>query len=124
MNDSPVGLLAWIVEKFYFSADCGGDLDKSFSKDELLTNVALYWFTQRAPSSFRIYYEASSTGDFQALLKAYCPVRAFPFTGCLELAPNDVSMHLTHSFACDLPGMMILHASLPHFESRCSQKQA
>ena len=87
MNDSPVGLLAWIVEKFYMSSDCG-DLEKSFSKDELLTNVALYWFTQRAPSSFRIYYEASSTGDFDALLKSYCPVRTLsPSLAAVSLHP-------------------------------------
>ncbi len=43
LTDSPAGQLAWIVEKFRTWSDCGGDLESSFSKDELLDNVRLYW---------------------------------------------------------------------------------
>ena len=57
LNDSPVGLAAWIVEKFHGWCDCDGDVEKSFTKDELLTNISVYWFTQTAASSARIYYE-------------------------------------------------------------------
>jgi epoxide hydrolase len=57
LNDSPVGLAAWIVEKFRSWCDCSGDPDTIFSKDELLTNITLYWVTQTATSSARIYYE-------------------------------------------------------------------
>jgi epoxide hydrolase len=57
LDDSPVGLAAWIVEKFRSWCDCGGDVEKKFSKDELLTNVMLYWVTQSGASSARIYYE-------------------------------------------------------------------
>jgi microsomal epoxide hydrolase len=35
------GLMAWIVEKFRTWSDCGGDVESRFSKDELLTNVAI-----------------------------------------------------------------------------------
>jgi len=45
LSDSPVGLAAWIVEKFRTWSDCGGDVERRFSKDTLLTNVTLYWVT-------------------------------------------------------------------------------
>jgi epoxide hydrolase len=57
LDDSPAGLAAWIVEKFRAWSDSGGDVEKSFSRDDLLTNVMLYWVTQTATSSARIYYE-------------------------------------------------------------------
>jgi pimeloyl-ACP methyl ester carboxylesterase len=57
LNDSPVGLAAWIVEKWREWSDCGGDLDRRFSRDELLTNITLYWATQTINSSMRYYYE-------------------------------------------------------------------
>ena len=58
LNDSPVGLAAWIVEKFRTWCDCNGDPETVFTKDELLTNITLYWVTQTAASSARIYYES------------------------------------------------------------------
>jgi epoxide hydrolase len=57
LNDSPVGLAAWIVEKFRSWCDCGGNPETIFTKDELLTNITLYWLTETAASSARIYYE-------------------------------------------------------------------
>jgi pimeloyl-ACP methyl ester carboxylesterase len=57
LNDSPAGLAAWIVEKFRAWSDCDGDVERRFSKDELLTNIAIYWFTQTIGSSSRLYYE-------------------------------------------------------------------
>lgn len=58
LNDSPSGLTAWIVEKFRSWSDCGGDVEARFSKDELLTNVTLYWVTETIHSAMRLYYEA------------------------------------------------------------------
>ncbi|HVE81819.1 MAG TPA: epoxide hydrolase [Myxococcales bacterium] len=58
LNDSPVGLLAWIVEKFRDWSDCGGDVERRFSRDVLLTNATLYWITQTIGSSIRLYKEA------------------------------------------------------------------
>ena len=58
LNDSPIGLAAWIVEKFRTWCDCGGNPEAIFTKDELLTNITLYWVTQTAASSARIYYES------------------------------------------------------------------
>jgi pimeloyl-ACP methyl ester carboxylesterase len=57
LNDSPAGLAAWIVDKFWAWSDHGGNLDSKFSKDKLLTNIMLYWVTETMPSSTRIYYE-------------------------------------------------------------------
>ena len=62
LDDSPVGLAAWIVEKFRAWSDCGGDVERSFSKDQLLTNVSVYWFTRTATSSARLYYEMRQAG--------------------------------------------------------------
>jgi pimeloyl-ACP methyl ester carboxylesterase len=57
LNDSPAGLAAWIVEKFWAWSDCGGDLESRFTKDELLTNVTIYWLTGTIGSSMRRYFE-------------------------------------------------------------------
>ena len=58
LNDSPAGLCAWIVEKFRTWSDCHGEVEKSFTKDQLLTNVMIYWITQTINSSTRLYYES------------------------------------------------------------------
>jgi pimeloyl-ACP methyl ester carboxylesterase len=59
LSDSPAGLAAWIVEKFRAWSDCGGDVESVFSKDELLTNISLYWFTNSIATSLRLYHEAA-----------------------------------------------------------------
>jgi len=57
LNDSPAGLAAWIVEKYRTWSDCDGDVERRFTKDELLTTISLYWVTQTINSSTRLYYE-------------------------------------------------------------------
>jgi pimeloyl-ACP methyl ester carboxylesterase len=64
LNDSPVGLAAWIIEKFRAWSDCDGDVERRFTKDELLTNVMLYWATETATSSARLYCETMRAGRF------------------------------------------------------------
>lgn len=59
LNDSPAGLAAWIVEKFRTWSDCGGDVESVFTRDELLDNISLYWFTQTITSSVRLYRESA-----------------------------------------------------------------
>jgi len=59
LNDSPAGLCAWIVEKFRTWSDCGGEVERRFTKDELLTNIMIYWVTGTINSSVRYYYENS-----------------------------------------------------------------
>jgi hypothetical protein len=57
LNDSPVGLASWIVEKFRAWSDCDGEIERCFSKDELLTNLMIYWATETIGSSIRLYAE-------------------------------------------------------------------
>ncbi|MDH7942841.1 epoxide hydrolase [Pseudohongiella sp. SYSU M77423] len=61
LNDSPAGLAAWIVEKFHGWSDIDrqsvNGLDTKFSKDDLLTDISIYWFSASITSSARIYYE-------------------------------------------------------------------
>ncbi|WP_433218988.1 epoxide hydrolase family protein [Dactylosporangium sp. CS-047395] len=55
LNDSPAGLLAWIVEKLRAWSDCGGDVERAFTRDEILTNVTIYWLTGTIGSAMRMY---------------------------------------------------------------------
>jgi microsomal epoxide hydrolase len=59
LNDSPAGLAAWILEKFRSWSDCD-DVEKRYTKDELLTNITIYWVTETIGSSFRMYYEGQT----------------------------------------------------------------
>jgi pimeloyl-ACP methyl ester carboxylesterase len=56
LTDSPAGLAAWIIEKFRAWSDCGGDVESAFTRDQLLANICLYWFTGAIGSSFFPYY--------------------------------------------------------------------
>jgi pimeloyl-ACP methyl ester carboxylesterase len=56
LTDSPAGLAAWIVEKFRAWSDCGGDVERAISRDRMLADIALYWFTGAIGSSFWPYY--------------------------------------------------------------------
>jgi len=62
LNDSPAGLLGWIVEKFRTWSDSGGDPENCFTRDQLITNVMLYWVTQTFASSARLYWETMHSG--------------------------------------------------------------
>jgi pimeloyl-ACP methyl ester carboxylesterase len=62
LDDSPAGLLAWIVEKFWGWSDGDGDPETCFTRDLLLTNVMLYWLTRSATSSARLYWETNRSG--------------------------------------------------------------
>lgn len=57
LNDSPAGLCSWILEKRRTWSDCAGDVERRFTKDELLTTVMIYWVTQSYGTSARYYYE-------------------------------------------------------------------
>lgn len=57
LADSPVGLLAWLVEKYRAWSDSDGVLSSRFTDDFLLTQASLYWFTATISTSFRPYYE-------------------------------------------------------------------
>jgi pimeloyl-ACP methyl ester carboxylesterase len=71
LADSPVGQMAWIVEKFYAWTDCERDGKKHpeniLDKDELLDNVMLYWLNNCAASSARLYWESFSKPNFDPI---------------------------------------------------------
>lgn len=67
LNDSPAGLCAWITEKFHNWMDCDGDIESVLDKDELLTNISIYWFTQSIGSSTRLYYEVTQNARLKFL---------------------------------------------------------
>jgi hypothetical protein len=58
MHDSPVALLAWMLERRRAWSDCGGNVERRYTKDELLTHIMLYWVTECFVTSVRYYYEA------------------------------------------------------------------
>ncbi len=91
LNDSPTGVAGWIVEKFRAWSDCGGDVEKSFSKDELLTNIALYWFTGTPGSSARLYYETMHSE--QDTSRVEVPTGAVIFPAELIKAPRRWAEH-------------------------------
>ncbi|MBU6267740.1 MAG: alpha/beta hydrolase [Sphingomonadales bacterium] len=68
LTDSPAGLAAWIVEKFRTWSDCD-DIAESFSMDQLLENIALYWFTGTINSAMRLYYEGGPGRENAGLIK-------------------------------------------------------
>jgi pimeloyl-ACP methyl ester carboxylesterase len=63
LNDSPAGLAAWIIEKFQ-SMSGGGNIEDHFTKDELLTNISVYWITETIASSFLPYYATTQAAAF------------------------------------------------------------
>ncbi len=89
LNDSPVGLAAWIVEKFRTWSDCGGDVETRFSKDELLTNITIYWATQTANSAARYYYEAQHGERPNPNVRVEVPTGVAIFSKDLVLAPRE-----------------------------------
>ncbi len=62
LADSPAGQAAWILEKFWAWTDCDGHPENILTRDELLDNVMLYWATNSATSSARIYWESFGKG--------------------------------------------------------------
>jgi pimeloyl-ACP methyl ester carboxylesterase len=62
MTDSPAGLAAWVVEKFKTWSDCGDDIETSYTKDQLLENIMLFWVTGTINSAMRLYYESIGPG--------------------------------------------------------------
>eukprot|EP00041_Stephanoeca_diplocostata_P019091 m.405572 g.405572 ORF g.405572 m.405572 type:complete len:207 (+) comp21207_c0_seq24:1419-2039(+) len=77
LTDSPVGLCAWIVEKFRAWSDCDGDVLSVFTMDELLNNVMIYWISNCIASSVRLYYEVRSEGTRPSNLPTSDAVNAF-----------------------------------------------
>ena len=92
LNDSPVGLAAWIIEKFRAWSDCDGDVERCFSKDELLTNVMIYWLTETITSSMRLYFEDVRTPpQLQAGQRIDVPAAVAVFPKDLTRPPRETA---------------------------------
>ncbi|MGB6206142.1 epoxide hydrolase family protein [Mycobacterium sp.] len=78
LADSPVGQLAWIVEKFWAWTDCDGHPENAISRDELLDNVMLYWTTDSAASSARLYWESFNSFITDGRVELPTGVASFP----------------------------------------------
>jgi len=90
LNDSPAGLAAWVVDKFWAWSDHGGNLESSFTKDELLTNITIYWVTETMPSSVRLYYESQHPGPPREGARPRRPRNDVP--AGVALFPKEISV--------------------------------
>ncbi len=89
LNDSPAGLAAWIGEKFHGWSDLSGENpDSKFSRDDLLTNISVYWFTQSITSSARIYYENRAVPTTEPLGFVSVPTAGAIFPKEIYLTPR------------------------------------
>ncbi len=87
-SDSPAGLVAWITEKFRTWSDCGGNIESTFQKDHLLTNLMFYWAPNSVASAARIYYEARHDPAGFAYPKVTVPTGIAVFPGEPWQAPR------------------------------------
>jgi pimeloyl-ACP methyl ester carboxylesterase len=87
LSDSPAGLAAWIIEKFRGWSGCSGDLRQSFSQDELLTNIMIYWITNTIGSSANMYYE--NTHSLPPMGRIEVPTGVALFPADILLPPKE-----------------------------------
>lgn len=95
--DSPVGQMAWIIEKFWSWMDCDGHPENTLTRDELLDNVMLYWLTASGASSARLYWE--SFGSFGGGDKVEIPTGVASFPKEIIRSPRrwcEQSYNITH----------------------------
>jgi pimeloyl-ACP methyl ester carboxylesterase len=90
--DSPTGLAGWLVEKFRAWSDCHGDIESRFTKDELLTNIMIYWVTESIGSSFLPYYDYASASAFEWMKEGIKKwVRSSQVPAAFAIFPKDIS---------------------------------
>jgi pimeloyl-ACP methyl ester carboxylesterase len=88
LNDSPAGLAAWIVEKLRSWSDADGDLDSVYTRDEVLTNLTIYWVTQTIGSSMRMYAANGATPPAQLARRVEVPSGYSLFPGDMLRPPR------------------------------------
>ena len=88
LTDSPAGLAAWIVEKLRAWSDCGGDIERAFTKDEILTNVTIYWLTATIGSSMRMYKANAAIPPAQLARRVDVPSGFSIFAGDVVAPPR------------------------------------
>ncbi|WP_456823259.1 epoxide hydrolase family protein [Cellulomonas sp. P5_E12] len=88
LTDSPAGLAAWIVEKLRAWSDCGGDVERSYTRDEILTNVTMYWLTGTIGSSMRMYVANAAIPSEQHARRVEVPSGFSLFSGDILRPPR------------------------------------
>ncbi|MBB3228155.1 pimeloyl-ACP methyl ester carboxylesterase [Luteibacter sp. Sphag1AF] len=92
LSDSPAGLAAWMYDKFAQWTYSGGEPEKSLTKDEMLDDITLYWLTNSAVSSARLYWE-NNNNNFNAVEQKTAsisvPVAVTVFPGEIYKAPRS-----------------------------------
>lgn len=78
LADSPVGLAAWIYEKFQAWTDNTGEPESALTRDEMLDDISLYWLTNTAASAARLYRENASPGPNQGVVDFPVGISIFP----------------------------------------------
>lgn len=89
LRDSPAGLAAWLVDKFRAWSDSGGNLESRFSKEELLTNLTIYWVTDTIASSFAPYHQVGPVPQGLGAPKIEVPTAFISFAHDLLQAPRE-----------------------------------
>ena len=88
LTDSPAGLAAWITEKLRAWSDCDGDIEQSFTRDEILTNITLYWLTGTIGSSMRMYNANAAIPAAQLARRVEVPSGFSLFAGDIVRPPH------------------------------------
>jgi pimeloyl-ACP methyl ester carboxylesterase len=92
LNDSPTGLAAWILEKFRTWSDCNGEVESIFTRDELLTDVMLYWVTETFGSSARLYFESREQPlQLSPANRVQVPVAVAVFPKEIAMPPREMA---------------------------------
>ena len=124
LTDSPSGVAAWVVEKLRAWSDCNGDVERKFTKDQILTLVSIYWHTRTIGTAMRIYY---STGRWRTpasarpsatlqqasgkrVPQAYLdfigiPARARPPKSLVDKVPENVTLWSYHETGGHFPAI-------------------
>lgn len=102
LNDSPAGLLAWIVERFHDWTDAVESPEEVVHRDDILTLVSIYWFTQSAGSSAQFYYEGAE-GVRQAASGAVPPPTPVPVS--VLVFPHDIFVPVRRLAERDTPSI-------------------
>ncbi|WP_184524237.1 epoxide hydrolase family protein [Variovorax sp. Sphag1AA] len=92
LSDSPAGLASWMFDKFTQWTYSGGDAERSLTKDEMLDDITLYWVTNSAISSARLYWENNNnnfSSPAQRTTEIKVPVAVTVFPGEIYQAPKS-----------------------------------
>ncbi len=92
LSDSPAGLAAWMYDKFAQWTYSGGEPERSLTRDEMLDDITLYWLTNSAISSARLYWENNNnnfSAEAQRTAEISIPVAVTVFPGEIYRAPKS-----------------------------------